>query len=156
MMRRSDFRFFHPLRVRYSEIDAQSVVYNSHYVTYFDIAITELMRATSFDYSMSQAQRTGKDFYAVKVIVEFLASAYYDDELEIGVRPGRIGRSSINWELAVFRQDADPSLAEGQVTWVYTQMNANKSTPLPKDLVAELRSDRFSVPLAGQDRRHEA
>jgi len=148
-MPRSDFRFFHPLRVRYSEIDAQAVVYNSHYVTYFDIAITELMRATSFDYSMSQAQRTGKDFYAVKVTVEFLASAYYDDELEIAVRPGRVGRSSIDWELAVFRQDEDRCLAKGQVIWVYTQMEANKSTPLPEELVSELRSARFFVPLTG-------
>lgn len=144
-MNRSDFCFFHGLRVRYSEIDAQAVVYNSHYVTYFDIAITELMRATHFEYSPEAAKGTGKDFYTVKVTVEYLASAYYDDLLEIGVRPGRIGRSSIAWQLAIFRQgEAGACLAKGEVIWVYTHMASNKSTALPESLVGELRGPRFS------------
>ena len=37
-MARSDYRFFYPFRIRYSEIDGQSIVYNSHYLTFFDTA----------------------------------------------------------------------------------------------------------------------
>ena len=37
--------FTHRLRVRYAECDVQGVVFNSHYLAYFDIAITELWRA---------------------------------------------------------------------------------------------------------------
>ena len=40
-MERAGFSFFHPFRVRYSEIDAQGVVFNAHYLTYYDTAINE-------------------------------------------------------------------------------------------------------------------
>ena len=44
-MARSDFRFHVTKRVRYAEIDAQRVVFNSRYLEYFDIGITEYWRA---------------------------------------------------------------------------------------------------------------
>lgn len=42
---REEFWFHFPFRVRYSEVDAQAVVFNAHYLTYFDTAITEYFRA---------------------------------------------------------------------------------------------------------------
>jgi len=42
-LNREHYNFFHPFRVRYSEIDAQGIVFNAHYFTYFDTAITELI-----------------------------------------------------------------------------------------------------------------
>ena len=44
-MKRSDFRFFHRLRVRWAEVDMQKIVFNAHYLMYFDTAITEYWRA---------------------------------------------------------------------------------------------------------------
>ena len=44
-MSRSDFSFFHPLRVRWAEADMQGIVFNGHYLTYFDVAFTEYFRA---------------------------------------------------------------------------------------------------------------
>ena len=38
------------LRVRYGECDPQGVVFNAHYLAYFDIAITELLRAAFGSY----------------------------------------------------------------------------------------------------------
>ena len=42
-MARSDYTFFYPFRIRYSEVDGQSIVYNSHYLTFFDTAIIEYL-----------------------------------------------------------------------------------------------------------------
>ena len=42
---RDDFRFFHPLRVRWAEVDPQGIVFNGNYLTYADVAITEYFRA---------------------------------------------------------------------------------------------------------------
>ena len=50
-MTRSDFKFFFPFRVRYSEIDGQKVVFNAHYLTYYDTAITEFFRVLRYDYA---------------------------------------------------------------------------------------------------------
>lgn len=40
-MTRDQFSFFHPFRIRYSEIDGQGVVFNAHYLTFYDTTITE-------------------------------------------------------------------------------------------------------------------
>ena len=43
-MKRSDFRFADPLRVRWAEVDMQKVVFNGHYLMYFDTAIADYWR----------------------------------------------------------------------------------------------------------------
>ena len=43
-MKKTNFFFTHVLRIRYAEVDAQGIVFNSHYLTYFDCAITEYYR----------------------------------------------------------------------------------------------------------------
>jgi acyl-CoA thioester hydrolase len=42
---REDFAFFYPLRVRWSEVDPQNIVFNPNYLVYADIAMTEYMPA---------------------------------------------------------------------------------------------------------------
>ena len=69
---REQFWFFHPFRVRYSEIDGQHVVFNAHYLTYFDTTITEYFRALGYD-QYADAQTTGVDFHVVKSLIEYKA-----------------------------------------------------------------------------------
>jgi len=130
-MQKSDFSYHYPLRVRYAEVDAQAVVYNSHYVTYYDLAITEFLRHLKIDYGIAQMEETGKDYHTVKVLVEYHTPALYDDELEIYIKVGRIGNSSITWHLAIFRKDEADPLSTGEIVWVYADMKAHKSSPLP-------------------------
>ena len=40
-IRKSDYRFFHRLRVRWAEVDMQKIVFNAHYLMYFDTAIAD-------------------------------------------------------------------------------------------------------------------
>lgn len=134
-MNKSDFNFFFPLRVRYSEIDVQGVVYNAHYLTYFDIGITEYLRSLPYDYN-NQEQRTGTDFHVVKAVVEYKVPIRYDDEIEIYVRVARIGRSSVTFQFAIYPQEGDKLLSTGEVIWVNTNQSTHKSTAVPEDFRA--------------------
>ena len=71
-MSREQFWFFHPFRVRYSEIDGQGVVFNAHYLTYFDTTITEYFRALGYD-QYADAKQTGEDYHVVKSLIEYKA-----------------------------------------------------------------------------------
>jgi len=133
-MSKSDFSFFFPFRVRYSEIDGQMVVFNAHYLTYFDTAITEYFRAMDFDY-LGDVEKTGNDMHTVKTVVEYMAPLKFDDELEVYVRTGRIGRSSLSFALEIHLKGKDEALASGEVVWVYTNQETHKSTALPEDLI---------------------
>lgn len=138
-MARSDFRFHHPFRVRYSEVDQQGVVFNAHYLTYFDTAITEYFRALPYDY-MGQVRRTGTDYHTVRSVVEYKQPIHFDQEIDVCVRAARIGRSSLTLALEIHPKGVDDLLASGEIVWVNTDQTAHKSVPLPEELVERLRA----------------
>ncbi len=133
-MARSDYSFSYRFRVRYSEIDGQGIVFNAHYLTYFDTAITEYFRWLPYDYK-AETQRTGHDFHTVKTIVEYAQPISFDEEIDVFVRAGRIGRSSIRLELEIHGADGDDLRASGEVIWVYTSQATHNTSAVPEDLV---------------------
>jgi acyl-CoA thioester hydrolase len=128
-MNRSAFRFFHPYRVRYSEIDGQGVVYNAHYLTFFDVSIHEYFRALNHE-RYSDAKRTGCDFHVVKASVEFRRPLLFDDLFAVGVKVARIGRSSIAFTLGVFCNGEEGACATGEVIWAYVDQATRRSVPV--------------------------
>ncbi|MCW9033030.1 MAG: acyl-CoA thioesterase [Rhodospirillales bacterium] len=133
-MAKADFKFNFPFRVRYSEVDGQKVVFNAHYLTYFDTALTEYFRFIGFDY-MAHVESSGNDLHTVKTVVEYKAPIEFDDEIEVYVNVSRLGRSSITFYLEIHLKAEDNPLATGEVVWVYTDQETHKSTALPEELV---------------------
>ncbi|MBX7201093.1 MAG: acyl-CoA thioesterase [Rhodospirillaceae bacterium] len=125
------FRFRYPLRVRWAEVDAQNIVFNGHYLTYFDVGITEYWRAIGLPYPESM-HGTGGDLFAVRSVVNYHASAHFDDMLDIVVRAGKLGTSSMTFEMGIFR--AGERLISGEVVYVNADPVARKSMPLPARL----------------------
>ena len=129
-MKRGNFPYFHPHRVRYYEIDMQGVVFNSHYLNYFDAAITEYLRHCGFDY-VKDTRESGMDFHLVKATIEYLKPVHYDEDVDIGVKVARLGRSSLHWELGLFGREAHEVSSTGEIIWVYTSMETHRSAPIP-------------------------
>ena len=127
-MAREDFAFFHPLRVRWSEVDMQAIVFNGHYLNYFDVAFTEYWRKTGLPNVIEQA-RDGHELFARKATVEYLAPARFDDELEIGVRCAGFGRSSVRFVLEI--HVGDQHLVSGELTYVYANTEQRKAVTIP-------------------------
>ena len=133
-MERSDFTFFYELRVRYAEVDSQGIVFNAHYLTYFDTALTEYMRAIEFDYQ-ALVKTEKLDFHLVKSTVEYLRPIGFDELLEIGVAVERIGNSSLTWALSIFKKDSHECLSKGEIIWVCAKVGEHKSHPVPQSLI---------------------
>ena len=134
-MKRTDFRFFDRLRVRWAEIDAQQIVFNGHYLMYFDTAVAGYWRALAMPYAPTMAQ-LGGDLFVRKATVEYEASARYDDLLDIGLRCARIGNSSILFTGAAFRQDQ--LLVSCELVYVFADPHTQTSKPVPDALRAVL------------------
>ena len=143
---REEFWFHFPFRVRYSEVDAQAVVFNAHYLTYFDTAITEYFRALGYDY-LGEVARTGIDFHTVKTVVEYKAPIRFDEDIEVCVRVARIGRSSINLALAIFAKGSDDLRATGEIIWVATDQKTHKPVAVTDDLRALIASREKALAL---------
>lgn len=134
-MARSDYKFFHRFRIRYSEIDGQGILFNAHYLTFFDQSITEYMRVLPYAYKQ-ETQQSGHDFHTVKTLVEYAKPVEYDEEIDVCVKVGRIGRSSIRFDFEMHGADQDDFRASGEVVWVYTEQATHKTAPVPDKLVS--------------------
>ena len=142
-MARQEFRFAYRLRVRWAEVDRQGIVFNGHYLTYFDVGITEYYRALGFPYPDGLAQH-GTDLYVRKAEVEYHASAQYDDEVDICVRVERLGRSSFDFRVEIRR--AEQLLVSGKVVYVNADPIARKSAPLPDFLRKAIKAFEHTAP----------
>ena len=143
-MARQEFRFSHGLRVRWAEVDRQGIVFNAHYLMYFDVAITEYYRALGYPYPQGLAQH-GTDLFVKKAEVEYQASAGYDDEIEVCVRVARLGRSSLEFQLELYR--ADQLLVGGKVVYVNADPETRKSAPLPEFLRGAIKRFEHTAPI---------
>jgi YbgC/YbaW family acyl-CoA thioester hydrolase len=128
---RADFRFFHRLRVRWAEVDMQKIVFNAHYLMYFDTAISDYWRAMGLPYESAMHHLEG-DLYVVKATVEFHASARVDDQIEVAMKCERIGKSSIVFTGAIFRDQTH--LITGELIYVFADPATQSSRPVPQAL----------------------
>ncbi len=125
------FRLRHTLRVRWAEVDPQNIVFNAHYLSYFDIGITEYWRAIGLPYPDGIAG-SGGDLFAVRSVINYHASARFDELLEVVVRAAKLGNSSMNFEMGVFRNGE--RLISGEMVYVNADSASRKSRPLPEKL----------------------
>jgi YbgC/YbaW family acyl-CoA thioester hydrolase len=131
MTRRADYRLAHRLRVRWVEVDMQRIVFNGHYLMYFDTAVAEYWRALALPYHETMEALAG-DLYVRKATVEYHASAHYDEQLEVCVRCQRIGSSSILFGCAIFH--GERLLITGELVYVFADPATQTSQPVPQTL----------------------
>ena len=119
--------FVQRLRVRYAECDRQGIVFNAHYLAYFDLMITELWRAAfgSYDAMVSR----GVDVVVADARVRYRRPARFDDEIDVAIVIAEIGEASLSSSYEV-RRDGD-LLAEGETRHVFVDAGtlAKVSTP---------------------------
>ena len=130
-MKRQDFRFFYPLRVRWAEVDMQKIVFNAHYLMYFDTAIAEYWRALALPYEEAMQKLEG-DLYVKKASIEFHASARFDDRLDVALRLNRIGNSSMVFSGCIFR--GDDLLITSELIYVFADPSSQTSKSVPNEL----------------------
>jgi acyl-CoA thioester hydrolase len=133
--------FRHPLRVRYSEVDYQGLVYFAHYATYCDVAIHEFFRALPYDYTEVRST-AGTDFHVVRALVEYRRPLRFDEAFEVEIRLGRIGRSSLTFRAALFALgEAEPRPVAEMVS-VHADQASMRAVPLPERLLELLEPYR--------------
>lgn len=130
-LQRGDFRHLHTLRVRWAEVDMQSIVFNGHYLTYFDTALGDYWRVLALPYEESM-RHLGGDLFVRKATLDYVASARYDDVLDVGLRCTRIGQSSLRFHGAVLRRDQ--LLVASELVYVFADPHTQTSRPVPQAL----------------------
>jgi acyl-CoA thioester hydrolase len=121
--------------VRYIECDPQGVVFNVHYFTYFDVAMTEFHREVIGKYSAMVA--AGAEMVVAEARARYYAPARFDEELDIQVRPVRVGTTSLTVQLAVLR--GETLLVDGELRYVFIDTATKTKRAMPEDVRVALK-----------------
>lgn len=123
-----DYRCQSRLRVRWAEIDMQRIVFNAHYLTYFDTAMTDYWRALALPYEDAM-QQLGGEMYLKKATLEYHASAREGDLLTVGLRCLRVGNSSVQFDGGIFR--GEQLLVSGELIYVFADPANQRPISVP-------------------------
>lgn len=132
--RRADYRHFQPITTRWHDNDLYGHVNNVVYYSYFDSAVNAyLIESGGLD--IHNGEVVG---FVVSSSCDYFASIAFPDQIEVGLRVGRLGNSSVQYELAIFKRGEDEASAAGRFVHVFVERATNRPTPIPGRLRAAL------------------
>ena len=123
-----DFHFFHPIEVRYADLDAQRHVNNACYFTY--------MEQARLKYIQQLGLWDGENFDGIGVILVEQSCTYkapiaYGQHLHVGVRVTNLGNKSLELAVSIRDRDTDQEMAVGRTVLVAYDYLSEKSQPIP-------------------------
>jgi len=125
----AQYRFYHPIEVRYGDLDPQGHVNNAKHLTYFEQArIAYLIELGLFTKNQS--------FMEIGVIladvhITYFAPIYYGQNVKAGVYVSRLGNKSMTWEQNIVDTESGREIARGEVVLVTYDYRQEKAIPIP-------------------------
>jgi len=120
--------FVHRMRVRYHECDAQGIVFNANWFTYFDVTLTEWFREAFGSYG-ALVEDHDADVVLAETTARFRGSARFDDELAISVAAESFGRTSM--VVAFTARRGEEALVEGRTVYVFVDPSTMAKREIP-------------------------
>ena len=120
-------------RVRYPETDRMGVAYHAHYLVWFELGRTEMMRAVGAPYGELEDE-AGILFPVIEAGARYLRPARYDDVVAIDTTVRAVGGARVRFEYALSREADGEQLATG-----FTEHASVGRDGRPTRLPAELR-----------------
>jgi acyl-CoA thioester hydrolase len=135
---RRDYPHFQPISTRWHDNDIYGHVNNVTYYSYFDSAVNAyLIEVGGLD--IHDGEVVG---FVVSSSCDYFASIAFPERIEIGLRVAKLGNSSVQYELAVFKQDEEQACAAGRFVHVFVERSSNRPLPIPERLRAALAALR--------------
>ena len=138
--RRSDYRHFLAIPTRWMDNDLYGHVNNVVYYGFFDSAVnTYLIEVGGLD--IHDGNVVG---FVVSSSCDYFASIAFPERIEVGLRVGKLGNSSVQYELAIFKQGEEQACAAGRFVHVFVDRASNRPVSIPtalREAMARLMRD---------------
>ena len=136
---RADYPHLLSIQTRWGDNDIYGHVNNVTYYSYFDTVVnTYLIDQGVLD--IHGGQVIG---FAVESLCRYFKPVAYPEKLEAGLRVGRLGNSSVRYEVAIFREGEADAAAAGHFVHVFVDRETGRPTPISGPLRAAL--ERLAV-----------
>lgn len=133
---RENYPFIFPIQTRWSDNDIYGHVNSVNYYSFFDSAVNALLiKKAHFDIHRSKIIGL-----VVSSSCQFLQELCYPEVIEVGVAIKRMGNSSLEYDLAIFKANQNTAAAQGQFIHVFVDREQRKSTPIPMNMRQALQA----------------
>lgn len=127
---RGDYPRLLPMTTRLRDIDVYGHMNNVVYNEYFDTAVNQ----TLVELGVLDLTRSEVIGLVVHSQTSYFRPVSFPDRVVLGLRVGRLGRTSVTYEFALFRGDDDSAAAQGSYTHAYVNRASNQPVELPPAL----------------------
>jgi len=132
--RRVDYPHFLAITTRWMDNDLYGHINNVVYYSFFDTVINHyLINAGGLD--IHQGRVIG---LAVETMCRFYRPLAYPDPVDAGLRVGKLGRSSVRYEIGLFSPGHDEPAATGHFIHVFVERATRRPAPIPATIRAAL------------------
>ncbi|NWG05152.1 MAG: acyl-CoA thioesterase [Chloroflexi bacterium] len=127
----SDFRFYHPVEVRYGDLDPQGHVNNARHLTYFEQGRVAYMIELGLFTKDQSFMEIG--IILADVHLTYLEPIYFGRNIKVGVRVARLGNKSMTWKQNIVDADTGRELSKGEVVIVTYDYKTGKTISIPQE-----------------------
>ena len=126
-------QFAWPIRVYYEDTDAGGVVYHANYLNFMERARTEWLRSLGFEQTELKAEM-GVIFVVRRLKLQYRRPACFNDQLIVITKLIKVGRSLLEFEQTIQRQDEQELLTEATIEVVCVDAQQFKPTSIPASI----------------------
>lgn len=137
------YPFYTTLRVRFNETDLQGHVNFAWHLNYFDVALTGFLNQAGCSYQ--KMMDDGIDLFYVDSHVVYRSPAYFDENLSVHCRLGRLGNTSLRFDFQIFAKDDERLVATGEITAVTAERESKEPIRIPDRIRQALAAEIVAV-----------
>ena len=127
----SNFRFHHPIEVRYGDLDPQGHVNNAKHLTYFEQARVAYMIELGLFTKDQSFMEIG--VILADVHITYFEPIYFGQNIKVGVHAAKFGNKSMTWSQNIVDADTGKELAKGEVVIITYDYKEGKTIPVPQE-----------------------
>ncbi len=138
---RQDYGFIAPITTRWNDNDIYGHVNNVTYYAYFDtVANSYLIEHGNLD-----IHKDGVVGFVVSSGCNYYSPIAFPEKLEGGLRVNRLGVSSVEYGLAIFKEGHEQAVADGHFVHVFVDRASNNSVPIPEHIRKALEKIKVTI-----------
>ena len=120
-------------KIRYSDTDAQKIVFNGNYLTYIDDTLTDYFDAMGGAWDDMHDQ--GYDIVLGHIGIDFRSPARLGETILTGIKAVEVGNTSLRFAIRVWEKDSDRTIIDGTAVHVVVDASTLEKRPVPEVLL---------------------
>jgi acyl-CoA thioester hydrolase len=127
---RNAYAYFQTMTTRWMDNDSYRHMNNTTYYSFFDTIVNQYL----IENGVLDVEKSDVIGLVAETTCRYFRSIGFPSKINVGLRVGRLGNSSIRYEIALFKDDEDEASAQGHFVHVYVNRESGRPTPIPGKL----------------------